>query len=90
MKELKDFIYYYLHSKVARFVVDDGKLMSNHEVEWRLSQGWGIPKKLCPAIIDVWEQLTLIRKIDRFTIEFNKPQFDEDDLRELCILRGIV
>lgn len=90
MNELKDFLYCYLHSKVARFVIEDGKLMSSHEVEWRLTQGWGIPKKLCPAVIDVWEKLSLIKKIDRFTIEFNKPKFDENDLRELSILRGIV
>jgi len=56
--------------------------MSIHEVEWRMAQ-WRIPNKLKPLIIKVWEDMGIVKKIDRRTIEFIRTNFNVEDMGEI-------
>jgi hypothetical protein len=44
---------------------------------------WKIPKCLKPVIIKIWEQMGIIKKIDRFTLEFQKTKFNIENMGEI-------
>jgi len=82
MDEPKDIFYLYLHSKIGEPVMNKDRRMSISEVEFRMFQ-WKIPKCLKPVIIKIWEQMGIIKKIDRFTLEFQKTKFNIENMGEI-------
>ena len=82
MDEPKDIFYLYLHSKIGEPVINKDKLMSISEVEFRMAQ-WRIPERLRIVIIKIWERMGIVTKVDNRTIEFNKTNFDIEDMREI-------
>lgn len=44
---------------------------------------WRIPNKLKPLIIKVWEDMGIVKKIDRRTIEFIRTNFNVEDMGEI-------
>lgn len=90
-KEISMVLYFYLHSKVGESVLNEKKgdgIMPIKEVEWRMFQ-WKIPSCLKPIIIKIWEDLGIIKKIDKRNIKFIKTDFNIEDIGRLYDKLGI-
>jgi hypothetical protein len=81
-EEIPYVLYFYLHSKVGAhsFEENGDGIMTIREAMYRLFQ-WKIPNNLKPAIIKVWENLGIVKKLDRRNIQFLKTDFNINDLR---------
>jgi hypothetical protein len=81
-EEIPYVLYFYLHAKVGEhsFEENGDGIMTIREAMYRMFQ-WKIPNSLKPAIIKIWENLGIVKKLDRRNIQFIKTDFDINDLR---------
>jgi hypothetical protein len=90
-KDCKDFLYLYLQSKISEVAFADrgDGTMAKTEIFWRMFQ-WKIPSVLKPAILKIWEDIGIIKKIDRRTYQFKKTDFDINNIGKLYEKLGII
>lgn len=85
-------LYFYLHQKVGepsfKEKSRDG-IMSITEIKWRMFQ-WKIPECLKPLIIKIWEDMGIVKKVDRRNIKFLKTDFDIENMGKICSELGII
>jgi hypothetical protein len=76
-KDIPHVFYLYLHSKI--FEKSKGEDIKINEVISYMFQ-WSIPKQLRYLIIKEMEKLDLLKVTNKYMIELNKPQFNEEDI----------
>jgi hypothetical protein len=83
-------LYFYIQEWVSRPAFEKGKngIMTEKEVRGRMFE-WRIPENLKPAIIKVWEQIGIAKRINRKEIKFTKTDFNINDIRYVNEVLGI-
>ena len=84
-------LYFYLHSRIRELAlkeVNSDGIMSINETRWRMAS-WKIPNPLKPIVIKIWEDLGIIKKIDKRNIQFLQTDFDMENLGKIYSELGI-
>lgn len=88
-KDIPYVLYFYIQEWVSRPAFEKGNgIMSEKDVRSRMFQ-YRIPENLRPAIIKIWEQLGIAKRINKLEIQFTKTDFNINDLRYVNEVLGI-